>query len=322
MNIILSMPSDGQSNSYIINALQDLGHEVFYIDHRSYFDLAHKVIPSILESMNIDLMLVLYLVPGETYDVDFIKYLKSHFPQTTYASWIFDATIGGEYCDKNKEFLKIIKEYDYFFTVCRGQVQSFLDQKVNASFLGEGFSPYTYKFDLIRKIYDVSFIGQIGQPNVHSDRIKLLKKITKKYSNTIIYGPFFGQDKEILSYHKKRPTYNDIEHSKVVAKSKINIGHSGWTEIDGYFSARNYRIMGSGGFLLANRSKNIEEFFEEDKEIVLYNSDEECIDKIRYYLKNDTKRNKIAIAGYQRVMKDYTFNIRIQELFEKIGIKN
>lgn len=317
--ILLSCPNDGQSNNYIINALQDLGHEVFYVDHRRDLKYAMQYLPDLMKFVNPEVFLCLYLVPGHTYTSEYINKLKAKFPSVKYCSWIFDTTMQGKYCDENPEFINLIKSYDYFFTVARSQVESFRKQGVNAYFAQEGFDPYTLCLNASVQDIDVSFIGQIGHPDVHQERAPLLTKIVKQFPKTMILGPFYKMPDELIPFHAGRPTFNDVEHSKIVGRTKVNIGHSGWTHLDGYFSARNYRIMGSGGFLLANRSKNIEEFFAEEKEIVLYDNPKECVEKIAYYLKHDSERSTIAKAGRKRVFSDYTFMNTLTKILKTIN---
>jgi len=230
MNFLLSMPNDGQSNNYIINALHDLGHNVFFVDHRARYEECLEHVPNFLMHEKIDIMLVLFFANGRTYDKEYLNMLKARFPQVAYVSWIFDATIDGEYCDENKRFVNLMKSYDFFFTVARGQVESFREQGVKAYHAPEGACPYTISMKGMEQIYDVSFIGQVGQSNVHAERMPLLKAVGNRYDKLKIFGPLFTQDPEIMKYHSRRPTFNDVEHSRVVAQSKINIAHSTYDE--------------------------------------------------------------------------------------------
>ena len=50
-----------------------------------------------------------------------------------------------------------------------------------------------------------------------------------------------------------------------------------------------------------------------DEEIVTYKTHQECIDKVNYLLNNESLRNKIAKAGKNRVLKDYTLNKILKE---------
>jgi len=67
MKIFLSMPNDGQSNNYIINALQDLKYDVFFFDHRHFLEQCRKTVLELLKREKPEYMMVLYLVDGGTY---------------------------------------------------------------------------------------------------------------------------------------------------------------------------------------------------------------------------------------------------------------
>lgn len=62
-------------------------------------------------------------------------------------------------------------------------------------------------------------------------------------------------------------------------------------------------IMGAGGFVLSSYCAETAELFEEDKEIVMFKTPEELIEKTDYYLAHDAEREQIARAGYEKVMK-------------------
>jgi len=322
MKILLSMPRDGQSDVYILDSLMDLGHEVYFCDHRSNINGCVELCSKLLNY--VDMFLVLYLVPGQTYPKELLDNWKSQFPHVKYVSWFFDVTM----MDPNQKkivygyeygpFLDIIKTYDFFFTVARGDVEKYKKAGVNAFWCPEGAHKYALDLtDIVDKTYDVSFVGQIGNPYVHQERLPLLKSIGSQFS-LVVYGPLFVNDEEIRKYHKLRPTLTEVEHAKITAFSRICLSHSGWPEIDGYFSARTYRLMSQGGCVLANRTKNVEQFFEEDKEIVLYSSEKECIDKIQWLLDNPEKRDEIAKAGKERVFDSYLFDHSLSRLLSHL----
>jgi len=52
------------------------------------------------------------------------------------------------------------------------------------------------------------------------------------------------------------------------------------------------------------------------KEVETYDSIDECIDKIKYYLLNEEEREKIAKAGQVRTLKEHTYEKRIEKLFD------
>ncbi|MBK7501080.1 MAG: glycosyltransferase family 1 protein [Ignavibacteriales bacterium] len=56
--------------------------------------------------------------------------------------------------------------------------------------------------------------------------------------------------------------------------------------------------------MFINRSqKNISDFFEPDKEVVTYNSSEECVEKVNWLLLHPNELKQIADAGQKRTLK-------------------
>ena len=70
--------------------------------------------------------------------------------------------------------------------------------------------------------------------------------------------------------------------------------------------------------LITNYTPGLEKLFEIGKEIVVYSSIEELDQKVRYYLENDSEREKIAKAGYNRSSKDHIFDKRCEKIIEII----
>ena len=76
-------------------------------------------------------------------------------------------------------------------------------------------------------------------------------------------------------------------------------------------------IMSCQGFVLTNYQEDLENEFQEGKEIVMYRSLEDLIEKTRYYLEHEDERLAIAKAGYEKVMRDYNFAVKLSEIFTK-----
>jgi Glycosyl transferases group 1 len=49
--------------------------------------------------------------------------------------------------------------------------------------------------------------------------------------------------------------------------------------------------------LLADWKKNINDLFVEDKEVITYKSDSECVEKAKWFMSNRQKCLEISIAG-------------------------
>jgi len=43
------------------------------------------------------------------------------------------------------------------------------------------------------------------------------------------------------------------------------------------------------------------------------------MDKVRYYLKNEDEREKIAIAGQKKVLEHYTYKKQMEKIFDWVN---
>jgi len=80
-------------------------------------------------------------------------------------------------------------------------------------------------------------------------------------------------------------------------------------------NVRNFEIPACGAFQLTERTEGLQELFQENKEIVCYASNDELLDKCRYYNSHDSERQNIARAGHQRLIASgHTYVNRMQQL--------
>lgn len=70
------------------------------------------------------------------------------------------------------------------------------------------------------------------------------------------------------------------------------------------YTRRCFEIPATKTMMLSEYTDDLASLYEEDKEIVFFRSKEELVEKIRYYLSHDEEREKIAIAGYERLIRD------------------
>jgi len=62
------------------------------------------------------------------------------------------------------------------------------------------------------------------------------------------------------------------------------------------------------------------EAFEPDREVLVYSSAEEMLDKARYYIKHPDEGETIRRAGRRRALAEHSYHRRFEDLFSQIGI--
>jgi len=171
------------------------------------------------------------------------------------------------------------------------------------SWLPHAFEPQAYPNQETLKKYDVGFIGHMQQdaPNYNGmSRVQALDRLFKEFPNF-----FYG------SRHPAFPGKNLFEDAaRRFSESKIVFNISIRDDIN----MRVFEVLGTGSFLLTNWLPTLEELFENGVDLVTYKSYDEMIEKAKYYLENDEEREKIALNGYLKNIKNNLYTHRIEKI--------
>ena len=79
---------------------------------------------------------------------------------------------------------------------------------------------------------------------------------------------------------------------------------------------RLFEATGAGACLLTDAAPNLAELFEPDRDVAVYRSDDECVEKARWLIAHDAEREAMALAGQQRCLAAHTFHHRAPRLDE------
>jgi spore maturation protein CgeB len=82
--------------------------------------------------------------------------------------------------------------------------------------------------------------------------------------------------------------------------------------------ARPFELAGCKAFVISGYSEGAETYYKPDTEMVFYRTPDELAAKIRYYLEHQDERDRIAQTGYERTLKDHTYEQRFRSIFGRV----
>ena len=103
---------------------------------------------------------------------------------------------------------------------------------------------------------------------------------------------------------------SESEMNKIFGISKISVNILTDENRD-LINFRNYEIPSQYGFQISEKSSRILEIFEENINIICFETGEELDDKYKFYLNNDSERKKILECSY-RFVSDNRFDVKNQ----------
>ncbi len=166
------------------------------------------------------------------------------------------------------------------------------------------------------KNYEVSFIGLIRNQRV--DQIKLLKK-------NKIEIQCFG-DNPISSYLSQKKYFDTIKNTKI----NLNFSSLSHNFDEIYFEkkkisklknmqGRIFEVLSCKCFLLTEYNSTLNYFFKPGKDFEVFKTNNELLEKIKFYLKNNKLREKIANHGYKTFIKKYEFKTYMPTFINQIS---
>ncbi len=169
----------------------------------------------------------------------------------------------------------------------------------------------------INKSIDVSFVGSLNRSDSRNQYIDYLK--THGIS-VEIYGA--GSDHGFVSFEEMVAIFN---------KSKINLNFTASSGSENYVikppiinqrikqvKGRPIEIALCGGFILSEYAPGIEEMFSIGREMEVFNTKEELLQKIQYYLSNEKKMVEISARGHESALTNYEVVAGFEKVFNRI----
>lgn len=139
------------------------------------------------------------------------------------------------------------------------------------------------------------------------ERAKMVYRLKREFGKDFgVYGTNWGEIGKSLME-------NPEAEAEMYRSCKISIGINHY-DLDRYDSDRLFRAMGCGAFYLNKKHTGIFKDFQDSKHLVVWDTIDDLIEKIKYYLNHDGERQAIARLGNEFVEEKHTWENRIKTL--------
>ncbi len=224
-------------------------------------------------------------------------------------------------------FVQRIKP-DIVWTIHPECVPKYRELGMGSEYFNFALNPRLFppKPESAEEVYDVSFVGttHLETRTFRYDSLKQLLfpliptevEINVWGNNWLESREFqekeFGASVPLHRYHGFLP-YKDT--ADIYHKSKIMLGVQNAQD---QVTQRTFEILGTGAFMIASRTEELESLFEDKKELVLSSGEEETVELVRYYLSRPEERMLIGKQAREKVMANHTFAHRMENVWPAI----
>lgn len=225
--------------------------------------------------------------------------------------------------NRSRHFHRSIPLYDVLFTTKPFEFDLYKEAGARKVFLVD--QAYDSKRFFPRKLAseeqymyesDVCFIGH--EEHHYSERLRV---VMKTGGNIKVWGPGWKKYAEANPWARKCVAGDALwGESYPIALNAAKIALGLLTKRYGETTTtRTFEIPACETFMLAERTEDHLKLFEEGKEAEFFESDDELVDKVRYYLAHATERERIARAGHERCLKaGYSNMQRMQQVLDLV----
>jgi len=167
------------------------------------------------------------------------------------------------------------------------------------------------------KIHDCTFVGYLGAPHQRK-KTELLARVAGDvdFKWWGVKGPEIGEFPALERTYQGKAAGLDM--LKIYKQSKIVVndypdfmqGHSN--------NMRNMEVFGVGSFLLARAAEALRSL-EAEGALATFTDADDCVGKIKHYLKNDEERERIAARGLQVALRDFNYKDITRKMMDAIA---
>ncbi|MCR5674548.1 MAG: glycosyltransferase [Lachnospiraceae bacterium] len=165
-----------------------------------------------------------------------------------------------------------------------------------------------------------SFIEQtyFSRGITHLERVEMMRRLGETGWDVRLYTKEKDQKTVIPGVRVEKGLEYDKEVPKAYYLSKINLNIT-LPSIRSGVPLRVFDIMAAGGFMLTNYQPEIDELFVVGRDLEVYHSFDEMVDKVNYYLRHEKERLQITLNGHRRVREEYSYGKRVGSILDMVS---
>lgn len=281
---------------HIAKTLEELGHEVYRWSRQDIAaDINHI-------KGGFDFVLI---AQYDQYPVDLIGHLIKRYTNAPVVYWAFDYQNDGQEWHE-----RLVAEADLYLS------KPFKDSKyLNWRWLSQDFAPSFLNKVQAEKDIDVLFTGSWVPWESGQERVKYLKAIDERFNLQI--NSVTPDQWKAEGFKNVQGPVMDHDLPGLIARAKINFSMD-HVYAPGYWSDRNAQIMACGGFVMFKYVPFSEQTFK--NKISYFNTLEQCLSGIEYFLDCEEDREFLAEQGYHYAQDNLMVESRVAELLTIVSL--
>lgn len=262
---------------------------------------------------------ILWIDKGLTIEAQTLNQLKAACPECIIVGYSPDDMFARH--NQSLQFLQSLPIYDIYFTTKSygvNELKSLGCKRVE--FIGNAFDSNTHRPMTLSEEERQNLGGALGFiGSWEPERADSILQLSKIGIPVRVWGNGWeklgkGHNNLIL---ENRPLWGD-DYAKAICAFDINLNFLRKINRD-LQTQRSVEIPACGAFMFAERTDEHLALFEEGREAGFFGSDEELVDKVRYYMAHPEERKHIAAAGRERCLKSgYSYQDRLKQMLNTI----
>ncbi len=221
--------------------------------------------------------------------------------------------------NQTSDFVEGLPLYDFYFTTKTYGVEELKALGCpRVHFVPNAFDPATHRPIPLTPEEKAALGGGVGFiGHYEADRARSMRFLASHGIPVRIYGGGWKSKHVHDNLRVEGRHAWGHDYAKVLCSFDINLCFLRRLNRDRQ-TQRSVEIPACGSFMLAERTAEHLELFREGVEAEFFSSDQELLDKARYYLAHPEERTRIALAGRKRCVDDgYSYVDRLRSILEK-----